>query len=266
MAVYSVNQATQMYVGEAAKVTLANEDFYYTIDDGAEVTGIIKKGCMLYKKSAEVVDATAPAAKFTVTDVKQGDDIIVRLSIATDAGPQYAYLKTVSVKAASATATEVAAQIRTALKNAALRDVTSALYDVETAATADVTVVPVLTANAGKRYMIPAIEVMGISKIEKGGKDLIDVTEDWVVKNATTTVVGSGLAKLKDLEYFYAGEKGDIYRGAMWPNDIPFESKVATLSGRIYMHTIHYYESLDNEASQKSEKTLVIVNNEQTIE
>jgi hypothetical protein len=65
------------------------------------------------------------------------------------------------------------------------------------------------------------------------------------------------MAKLKDLEYFCAGERGDVYRGAAWPNDIPFVSKLT--GNEVTIHTIHYYEDLSNEAAQKSEKTMVIV-------
>ena len=79
------------------------------------------------------------------------------------------------------------------------------------------------------------------------------------VNKTTAAVAGTGLMKLKDLEFFCAGEKGDRYRGVGYPNDIPFVSRLTGITENSAMKTIHYYETLPNEAVQKSEKTIILV-------
>lgn len=255
MAVFSVNQATQFYVGEPTAKTNGT-DTYFLIDGKA--TDRIKAGHILSYKVNKVSDLNvkAPVPTITVASPVKGAEYLVRLTITTDAGPQYAYIKSVGVVAADDIAANVAKQIADALTKAGKRDIAGEYYTVIYDGTV-VTINPKVDHQVGKRFVVPVIEV-SVSVIS----DHEASVEGWVVapnKVVATAIAGTGLKKLKDLEYFCAGEKGDVYRGAMWPNEIPFESKLAGVGDAYNIHTIHYYEDLSNEAVQKSEKTMVIV-------
>ena len=262
MAVFSVNQATQMYVDAEKKDTLNGYRWYETADGASE---LIKESNIIYEdeaaKAVSTMDVKAPVPTITVASPVKGAEYLVRLTISTDAGPQYAYIKSVGVVAADDNATNVATQISEALTKAAKRDVAGQYYTVSNLGgekgetpIETVTITPVVDHQVGKRFVVPVISVnVSVITDHEGA-----TTEDWVAETVAT-ISGTGLKKLKDLEYFCAGEKGDVYRGAAWPNDIPFESKITSATPTVT--TIHYYEDLGNEAVQKSEKTIILVSN-----
>lgn len=65
--------------------------------------------------------------------------------------------------------------------------------------------------------------------------------------------------KLADLEVFAAGERGDFYRGAHWPNDIPHTYAIDPFGNTAYdILTIEYFYNGDASDVQKSPKTLQI--------
>lgn len=92
--------------------------------------------------------------------------------------------------------------------------------------------------------------------------DLITVSGDEVIwgtvtSTNSTTFVGDG-QKIADMEYFYMGERGDIYRGIGFPNDIKTTYLVdSTLEYNVF--DMHFFYSGDNEAVQKSEKDITLV-------
>ena len=64
--------------------------------------------------------------------------------------------------------------------------------------------------------------------------------------------------KIADLEYFCMGERGDIYRGVGFPNNIPTTYLVdPTIKYNVI--DIHYAYVGSNESVQKSEKTITLV-------
>lgn len=259
MAVFSVNQATQFYVG-TPELKTNGTDTYFLIGD--ETTDRIKADHILSYRVNQVADLNvkAPVPTITVASPVKGAEYLVRLTITTDAGPQYAYIKSVGVVADGIDAAGVAEQIADALTKAAKRDVAGEYYTAVSSG-AKVTITPKVDHQVGKRFVVPVIEV-SVSVITEHKEENAPSVEGWVVapnKVVATAIADTGLMKLKDLEYFCAGEKGDVYRGAMWPNEIPFESKLAGVDGTYNIHTIHYYEDLSNEAVQKSEKTMIIV-------
>lgn len=69
--------------------------------------------------------------------------------------------------------------------------------------------------------------------------------------------VGNG-KNIADLEYFCMGERGDIYRGAGWPNVIT-TTYLVDPSKEYYTLDIHYAYVGANESVQKSEKDITIV-------
>lgn len=83
------------------------------------------------------------------------------------------------------------------------------------------------------------------------------VTPAAALPGGYPATIGNGKA-IADLEYFCVGERGDQYRNIGWPNSIPTKYLVdPTLEYDVL--DIHYYDDLDNQSVQKSEKTLTIV-------
>lgn len=64
--------------------------------------------------------------------------------------------------------------------------------------------------------------------------------------------------KIADLEYFCMGERGDMYRGIGFPNNIP-TTYLVDPSKEYYVLDIHYCFTDSNESVQKSEKTITLV-------
>ena len=67
--------------------------------------------------------------------------------------------------------------------------------------------------------------------------------------------------KIADLEYFCMGERGDIYRGVGWPNNIDTEYLVDPTK-EYHVLDIHYAFTGQNEGPQKSEKSITIVSDD----
>lgn len=265
MALFSVNQATQMYVGNATPFLTKNGDQYYlVIGPGSKIerTDIIKKDHILYQTTKTVVDFNSKVnvPKITVGTIAKGNEYVIRLTIVDDFGVAAADIKTIAVIAEDATPANLAKKIAAALNKAAARDLKKAYVAADDDGAA-VTITPEMDHLLGKKFVIPQITVQVVNL--KDDADTLVINGDpedggWV-SYTSTPVAGSGLAKLKDYEYFLAGEKGDQYRGVTFPNDFPFVSKLGTATDATKVNTIHYYEDLSNEAVQKSEKTIVIV-------
>lgn len=64
--------------------------------------------------------------------------------------------------------------------------------------------------------------------------------------------------KIADLEYFCMGERGDMYRGVGYPNNIPTTYLVGP-TVKYNVIDIHYAYVGSNESVQKSEKTITLV-------
>ena len=82
------------------------------------------------------------------------------------------------------------------------------------------------------------------------------------VTESTNGTIANG-KKIADLEYFCMGERGDIYRGVGFPNNIP-TTYLVDPSKTYYTFDIHYAYVGSNEAVQKSEKTITIVGSDKT--
>lgn len=77
------------------------------------------------------------------------------------------------------------------------------------------------------------------------------------VTEGTNGTINNG-KKIADLEYFCMGERGDMYRGIGFPNNIVTRYLVDP-SKAYYTFDIHYAYVGDNESVQKSEKDITIV-------
>ena len=83
-------------------------------------------------------------------------------------------------------------------------------------------------------------------------------TNDWAIVNkAEDETANDGMKKLADLEYFTAGARGDEYRGMGYPYNMDYDYM---LDGKTAMDviSIHYFYQGANHEVQKSEKDLFI--------
>lgn len=78
----------------------------------------------------------------------------------------------------------------------------------------------------------------------------------------TSGSIGNGKT-IADLEYFCMGERGDVYRGIGWPHNIP-TTYLVDPTKTYYVFDVHYAYVGDNEAVQKSEKTITVVCSDKT--
>ena len=77
------------------------------------------------------------------------------------------------------------------------------------------------------------------------------------VTESTNGTIANG-KKIADLEYFCMGERGDIYRGVGFPNNIP-TTYLVDPTVKYNVIDIHYAYVGSNEGVQKSEKTITLV-------
>ena len=82
------------------------------------------------------------------------------------------------------------------------------------------------------------------------------------VTEGTNGTIGNG-KKIADLEYFCMGERGDVYRGIGWPHNIP-TTYLVDPTKTYYVFDVHYAYVGNNEAVQKSEKTITVVCSDKT--
>lgn len=76
--------------------------------------------------------------------------------------------------------------------------------------------------------------------------------------NASTAIANS--KKIADLEYFCAGERGDVYRGMGYPNNFDFQPMIDPTSADGYdVVTIGYFWQGNAEDIQKSPKEILFV-------
>lgn len=68
----------------------------------------------------------------------------------------------------------------------------------------------------------------------------------------------SGTYALADLEYFAAGEKGDIVRGSTWPNNYEFTPAITDFTKNYDVLTIEYYWAGEAENVQKSPRLIQV--------
>lgn len=83
------------------------------------------------------------------------------------------------------------------------------------------------------------------------------------VTEGTNGTIGNG-KKIADLEYFCMGERGDVYRGVGFPNNID-TTYLVDPTKTYHTFDIHYAYAGNNESVQKSEKDITIVCSDKTV-
>jgi hypothetical protein len=105
----------------------------------------------------------------------------------------------------------------------------------------------------GTKEQVPVYFDVNPTTIVVDGDEVI-----WgTVESATSKDTINNGKKAADLEYFFMGERGDIYRNISWPNVIPTKYLVDPSKPYNFID-IHYYSIGDNHDVQKSEKTLTV--------
>lgn len=114
----------------------------------------------------------------------------------------------------------------------------------------------------GTRALTPVnFEVFGNTVTLEGSElNWAKVEED----NSQKETIPNGYV-LADMEYFYHGERGDIYRNYGWPNVIPTKYMIEDPTKSYYTLDIHYAYVGSNEAVQKSEKDITIACEDKTV-
>lgn len=269
MAIFSTNQAMQVYVAtETTPIEVVKKKDYIYVKHtnalGEPVRSDIIKN-ILWTSFVDAEDAKIPLAKFKVTLKAEvnggapvvGQDYILRVVI-----PQYSadhsQIKygVVHVDASMNAEAFYKAMAESLTKNFA-RELTPMLTFVGTAEGITITE----AAPQWSRGLKP-FATLGImeSHIQP---DMIISEGEEVLWGKVESLEGEKVAnskKVADLEYFAMGERGDIYRGAGWPNVITTNYLVDPTYNTGYdVLTVHYAYTGPNESSQKSEKDLILV-------
>lgn len=105
----------------------------------------------------------------------------------------------------------------------------------------------------GKKAYEPAKFAVNAAAIISGTLEV----EPFTIADDTPTTVGNGKV-IADLEWFCMGERGDIYRGAGWPNNIDTKYLVDP-THQYGVIDIHFAYEGTCEDSQKSEKDIELV-------
>lgn len=108
----------------------------------------------------------------------------------------------------------------------------------------------------GKKEQVPVYFEVQPTTITVNGDERIWGTVEDVTKEKSPGVIDNG-HKIADLEYFCMGERGDIYRGMGYPNNID-TTYLVNPDLKYNTIDIHYAYVGSNESVQKSEKTLTL--------
>lgn len=97
-----------------------------------------------------------------------------------------------------------------------------------------------------------------------GTEDVAWGTDTVAASNVTNNVSISGAYKLADLEYFALGERGDIYRGSIWPNNYE-PTYMIDLSTSYDVLSVEYFWQGGAENVQKSPRMIQIAGSQANI-
>lgn len=291
MSIFSTNQARHLYVATAyktPKVLATDATGSIAVKSDTEKTqlsfeyksvdGLVRSDLIDVKNiiSAKATDATKMARNlkkatvtFNGTPVK-GEDYILKIAIRQFAGmsDEDIYTKFGMVHATDGmSVSDFYKELAISLVKNFSRELTKLFKFalVKGGETATEVIVDESTKAADLKDTYTALV---ITEVEQewtlGIKPLVPVyfdvlAGDWgsVKAENSTEVVGNG-KNIADLEYFCMGERGDIYRGVGYPNNIK-TTYMVDASKTYSVLDIHYAYVGSNEAAQKSEKTITIV-------
>ena len=99
-------------------------------------------------------------------------------------------------------------------------------------------------------HFVP-ITLNGVDTHKWGYAAVTEAAANGQIKNGADTA---------DFEWFCMGERGDQYRGKDWPLSITTPANLMVNSSKEYDYlTIHFWDDIDNEGPQKSERDMIFV-------
>lgn len=292
MSIFSTNQARHLYVATAYKTpkviatdaagsiaVKSDTDKTQLSFEYKSVDGLVRSDLIDVKNiiSAKATDATKMARnlkKATVTingTPVKGEDYILKIAIRQFAGmsDEDIYTKFGMVHATDGmTASEFYKELALSLAKNFSRELTKLFKFALTSGSGESVTETVVDETTKAASLTGTYTSLVITEVEQewvlGIKPLVPVyfdvlAGDWgsVVAENSTEVVGNG-KNIADLEYFCMGERGDIYRGVGYPNNIK-TTYMVDASKTYSVLDIHYAYVGSNESVQKSEKTITIV-------
>lgn len=275
---FSVNQATQLYVAKAIVDAPAKEgDIYaYITDDNKMIyfsyygKGGRMRSDLIPINSMEIKTSTdtripLPAYKISListdTDIVAGQDYFVRIKYSKGSIDnqylKYGVVHTYSGMTVADFYTALYNSLKTNLGRNSDLGLTVSL-SVEDGVTISVNS-PSWTLGINS-FSLPQVEV-SLDPIEEDGME-----KTWGVVEEVVGMSVTNSQKIADLEWFCMGERGDQYKNTGWPNIIPTSYMVdPNAEGGYCTLNIHYAYTGSNEAVQKSEKDIVIVSEAENI-
>lgn len=291
MSIFSTNQARQFYVATAS--TKDSQSGKYSAPDalgeiavvktaeGAYIQHFGKAGLTRSDLITNIISANVtPAAKMTKTlksytvtinnDPVANEDYILKVAFRqfVNAADDSIYTKFGMVHATSGmTKSAFYKELALSLAKNFSREASNLVkIKIKTSsASTEVTANTELTGTAYTGVIIEEVEQEWTLGVLPRVPVYFDVLAgDWgnVVKGTAGTLNNG--KDIADLEYFCMGERGDIYRGVGYPNNIKTEYMVNSDSAYAVLD-IHYAYVGANEGVQKSEKILTIVSTTESI-
>lgn len=269
MAVYSVNQATHLYVLNGTQETAGSAEKGYIRYSKLGAKGDLATDIIDLKKVISVTETTstklAPKVKkyaIQVTGATAGSYVMrVIINNYFSESPSGSYIKHASayVQGGDNANKEVAEALVKSLNLGLKRDIEPAFKVVYSGDSDTFTIIPLATEWVLGRKATTIPEII----IELVPTDAMATKATWATitpADATTSEIAGernlGAEQLADYEYFCLGERGDQYRGINWPNNVETKGQIDPTKNYNIV-TVHYYEDLGGEAVQKSEKTVV---------
>ena len=292
MAVFSVNQARQFYVNTGAltenqntagtgEFREKNGNIYYV---GYNVDGEAQRSDIIKKCNVDWVRISTPAAPkaktYTITvnsgildsnsKVPAGYEFILKVIFTQFIGMSEAD-KLFKIASVYTTAPMTVADFITAMKTSLEKNISkeNKVWPILSVSSTSTTLTITEVAQEWSRGKLSG-EVMPFT-VQPESVTINGVAQNWATLDskgavpfteaAATDGFGNTLTngrKTADLEHFCMGERGDIYRGAGWPNNIDTRYMVDPTQSYSYLDIQYHYKG-DNEDIQHSAKTLTIV-------
>lgn len=281
MATFSENQVRHLYVVKSASdfsVSTIDGDLFFNLKnaDGEAVRSDILTNIMYAKLTpAEKMQRKLNTWKITATDADMvaGQDYVVKINYRKfiSQSDEDTHLELASARSAK-TNDDVEVVLKALAKNLAANTKAQGLVEVKAIVNAAEKAVSALENSDVVTAIIIREKVQDWALGTRQEEAVVfNVTAAPVIKDTAdydwatitdetenqTASIGNG-KKTADMEYFYHGERGDIYREKGWPNYIPTKYMVDATKQYDYID-IHYAYVGSNHAVQKSEKDITIV-------
>lgn len=281
MAVFTTNQVRHLYVvnaigevnadspvGTLEPVTSDTSDtvyFKYKSPGGVIRTDLIKKSLIEYTKEVRAAKMRRNLKRAVVTMTEEpiiGQDYIVDIEVRQFAGisDEETYDISASARAKNNSTKETIIAEIAKLLNASIAKDYAKLFTIEAEDEKLVITEVEQPWLRGTRASVPVYFSVDAPKVLHT-YSTGNVEEDWatVEMGESTEYVGNGKT-IADMEYFYMGERGDIYRYKGFPNYIP-TTYLVDPNKEYDVFEVHYSYVGSNESVQKSEKDITFVFN-----